>query len=86
MHTSFQFSPLWFSPIPPLTPSSVLTFFHDVNDVSLFEGELVCVSGVIVIDGLALRQVGLGSWWRLLTSFGWWPDPAEHGPATQCEC
>jgi hypothetical protein len=80
-HTQYTCSVL---PSVP-THHSILTFFDDLNDVSLFEGELVCVRCIIVIDGLAQRHVGLGSWWRLLASSGRWLGTVEHGPVAQCE-
>lgn len=55
----------------------MLTFFEYFDDVAFFEGEFISVSGVVVIDGLAERQVGLGGRRRLLTaSFGRRTSPA----------
>ena len=51
---------------------ALLTFFGDFDDVTFFECEFVSVCGVVVVDGLAERQVGLGGRWRLLGSRFWW--------------
>ena len=48
-----------------------LTLFDDFNDVTFFECEFVSVCGVVVVDGPAERQVGLGGRWRLLGSCFW---------------
>ena len=61
----------------------LLTFFDNLNDISLFEGELVCICGIIVVDGLAQRHVGLWGRRRLLTGFRRWPGTAKWKQGTK---
>ena len=54
-----------------------LTFFDDLNDVALFEGEFIGVCCIIVVECLAEWHVGFGGWRRLLASPGRWPGAVE---------